>query len=231
MSINVEFKKTEYPYRGGVLKDKLIKLRGHKCEDCGLTEWKNQPIPLEAHHIDGDKCNNTLENLLLLCPNCHTLTSNYGSKKQKHIEVSDEDLKNALLTHDTIRQALFSLNMSDAGANYEKVKVFLQNNPDIKLSKKEIFIKEKKVKTCPDCGKVILPSSIRCGECSAKAQRWVDRPDRETLKKEVYDTPFTQLGKKYGVSYKSIQKWCNYYNLPSRRQDINKYSKEKWMAL
>ena len=41
MSINVEFKKIEYPYRGGVLKDRLIKLRGHKCEDCGLTEWKN----------------------------------------------------------------------------------------------------------------------------------------------------------------------------------------------
>ena len=229
MSVIVKFEKTEYPYPGGVLKNKLIELRGHRCEDCGLTEWKHQPIPLEAHHIDGDKCNNTLENLLLLCPNCHTFTPNYGSKKP-HQEISDIDLKQALLTHNTIRQALLSLGLSDAGANYEMVRVFLQNNPEVQQSLNKTKI-EQKIKTCPDCGKIILSSSIRCAECAAKAQRWVDRPTKEVLKKEVYNTPFTQLGKKYGVSYKSIQKWCDYYNLPSRRQDIKKYSEDEWMAL
>lgn len=40
----------------------------HRCEECGRTRWENQPIPLELDHIDGDRTNNRLENLRLLCP-------------------------------------------------------------------------------------------------------------------------------------------------------------------
>ena len=65
------------------LKMHLIKFRGHKCESCGNTEWFNQPIKLEIHHIDGDRTNNNLENLQLLCPNCHSITPNW--RKQKYI--------------------------------------------------------------------------------------------------------------------------------------------------
>ena len=52
----------------------------HKCERCGLTTWLGQPIPLELHHIDGNKDNNTLENFQLLCPNCHAFTDSYRGK-------------------------------------------------------------------------------------------------------------------------------------------------------
>ena len=52
----------------------------YKCECCGLTTWLNEPIPLELHHKDGDRTNNTLENFQLLCPNCHALTSNYRGR-------------------------------------------------------------------------------------------------------------------------------------------------------
>ena len=52
----------------------------HRCENCGLTEWLGQPIPLELHHIDGDRYNNTLENFQLLCPNCHAFTDSYRGK-------------------------------------------------------------------------------------------------------------------------------------------------------
>lgn len=227
--MKINFGYTDFPYRGGVLKNELIKLRGYQCEDCGLTTWKNQPIPLEAHHIDGNKCNNNLENLLLLCPNCHTLTSNYGTKNKNKKEVSDKEIIEALQTHKSIRQALFSLGMSDAGANYERVRILIQNNAD-----KEILIDnptKKQTKRCPDCGKIISLQAIRCTECAAKASRTVERPDRETFKKEVYNIPFTQLGKKYHVSDKSIQKWCIYYNLPSRKKDIKNFSEEEWMKL
>ena len=51
------------------------------CQECGWN--KVHPItgnvPLQIHHIDGDCTNNKEENLQLLCPNCHTLTENYGS--------------------------------------------------------------------------------------------------------------------------------------------------------
>ncbi len=52
----------------------------HKCESCGLTTWLDKPIPLELHHIDGNRNNNTLENFQLLCPNCHAFTDSYRGK-------------------------------------------------------------------------------------------------------------------------------------------------------
>ena len=52
----------------------------HKCECCGLTTWLEKPIPLELHHKDGDRNNNTLENFELLCPNCHAFTDSYRGK-------------------------------------------------------------------------------------------------------------------------------------------------------
>ena len=89
----------------------------------------------------------------------------------------------------------------------------------------------KKEKTCIDCGKIISLTSTRCSDCAAKAQRKVIRPEREVFKKEVFNESFTSLGKKYNVSDKTIQKWCCYYNLPSKRKDIKKYSKEEWLKL
>ena len=69
------------------LKNKLIKdgIKEHKCECCGGTEWMGQPIPIELDHIDGNHYNNALENLRLLCPNCHSQTpTNSGKKNKKH---------------------------------------------------------------------------------------------------------------------------------------------------
>lgn len=67
------------------LKNKLLKngFKEHRCECCGLTEWLGQPIKLELHHINGDNTDNRLENLQILCPNCHSYTDNYGGKNQK----------------------------------------------------------------------------------------------------------------------------------------------------
>lgn len=66
------------------LKLRLIteKIFEHKCCRCNLTEWLNNPIPLELHHKDGDHYNNELNNLELLCPNCHALTDNYRGKNK-----------------------------------------------------------------------------------------------------------------------------------------------------
>jgi hypothetical protein len=108
-----------------VLLPELIKLRGHKCKCCGLSEWNNLPITLQAHHIDGDKTNNELENLSLLCPNCHSQTDNFCSKNIKKSPVSDEALIKALQEQPSIRQALLSVGLSDGSVNYKRAKALL----------------------------------------------------------------------------------------------------------
>ena len=51
-----------------------------RCEQCGFDVWQGQPIPLEIHHINGINTDNRLDNLQLLCPNCHALTKNYRGR-------------------------------------------------------------------------------------------------------------------------------------------------------
>lgn len=67
------------------LRHKLIKegLKEAKCERCGNVEWNGLPIPLEVHHKNGDKENNELNNLEILCPNCHAQTDFYRGKNIK----------------------------------------------------------------------------------------------------------------------------------------------------
>jgi 5-methylcytosine-specific restriction endonuclease McrA len=64
------------------LKIRLLKegVKEHICECCGRTEWLEKPIALELHHINGVKDDLRLENLQILCPNCHAFTDNYRGK-------------------------------------------------------------------------------------------------------------------------------------------------------
>lgn len=51
------------------------------CQLCGIKEWNKKPAPLELHHIDGNRNNNSKDNLKILCPNCHAQTDNYCKRK------------------------------------------------------------------------------------------------------------------------------------------------------
>ena len=73
------------PIQSHKLKLRLISegIKQHKCEKCGITEWNGQPTPIELDHIDGNRHNNTIENLRILCPNCHAQTSTYRGRNKK----------------------------------------------------------------------------------------------------------------------------------------------------
>ena len=54
----------------------------YKCECCGLSEWMGKPIPLELHHKDFNHYNNSLDNLQILCANCHMQAHDYCNYKK-----------------------------------------------------------------------------------------------------------------------------------------------------
>jgi Zn finger protein HypA/HybF involved in hydrogenase expression len=63
-------------------------LKANRCEQCGLTEWRGQPLSMALHHVNGDGKDNRLQNLELLCPNCHSQTENFAGRKLARAEAA-----------------------------------------------------------------------------------------------------------------------------------------------
>ena len=64
-----------------------------RCEKCGLDSWLGEQIPLEIHHINGINTDNRLDNLQLLCPNCHALTNNYRGRARMSARSERSDVE------------------------------------------------------------------------------------------------------------------------------------------
>lgn len=95
------------------------------CCNCGLNEWQNKFINLELHHIDGDNQNNARNNLVLLCPNCHSQTDNFRNKNTR-TKVAEDVLVTALKeTKLNMRQALLKVRLAAKGKNYERCKMLI----------------------------------------------------------------------------------------------------------
>lgn len=153
----------DYNYSSNRLRKRLISegLKEHKCECCGLAEWLGEPIPLELDHVDGDHYNNTLENLKILCPNCHAKTPTYRGKNKRNKKTNSKT------------------------------------------------IKEKHPHFCSSCGVTLSGKSKTglCKLCCSISQRKVERPPVEQLTKEVEESSYLAVGRKYGVSDNTIRKW------------------------
>lgn len=63
------------------------------------------------------------------------------------------------------------------------------------------------------------------------SKRKVERPSREEFKELIRTISFTEIGQKYGVTDNAVRKWCDFYDLPRRKKDINIISDENWKLL
>ena len=80
--LNEIFENKHPQYQTNKLKKRLIS-EGYKndcCEECGISEWNGKPITIELDHVDGNRNNHSLNNLRLLCPNCHSQTPTFRGK-------------------------------------------------------------------------------------------------------------------------------------------------------
>ena len=91
----------------------------------------------------------------------------------------------------------------------------------------------KSINYCIDCNAIISYGATRCVECNKKylATRKNNEskvPGREELKELIRTTPFTTIGKQFGVTDNSVRKWCKKMNLPHLKREIDTYSDEEW---
>jgi 5-methylcytosine-specific restriction endonuclease McrA len=83
--------KEDRPYNSGRLLKRMVKEKiiEYKCSICGAKEWLGKSLTLHLHHINGNHVDNRLENLQILCPNCHSQTATYcgrGIKDRRKIK-------------------------------------------------------------------------------------------------------------------------------------------------
>jgi len=116
---NILTKNSTYTHSNG-LKKKLLKtgLFEDKCYRCGIKKWQNGKLILQIHHIDNDKTNNSLENLTILCPNCHSQIPNCA--EENNIEKLSENL---ILR---VQPSLFKKFAKKCRGNYKSISEVIQ---------------------------------------------------------------------------------------------------------
>ena len=135
-------------------------------------------------------------------------------------------LLNTALTEEEIAKKFNVSQRFISGINLGEYHIML--NITYPLRKRIVYV-------CKDCGKEISKVSERCVPCANRLKNKkrisLSKPDRETLKEEIRTIPFTQLGKKYGVSNNAVVKWCIGYNLPAKKSEIKSYTDEQWSKI
>ena len=197
------------------LKKRLIdeNILPYKCNSCKIDSWNNSAITLELDHIDGNKKNNKLSNLRLLCPNCHSQTITYRGMNK--IFMNKKIIESEIINSSNLNQLCKRLGISNRGKEtkhkLEKIigyEIVFNNYPKTKVIKENIKkIKPIKLKNKCTCGKVIQSASKLCVKCTQLKRRKIERPDKKTILKEVTKLGYLGTGKKYGVSDNTIRKW------------------------
>lgn len=59
-----------------------VGLLENRCRECGLMEWLGEPLTVQIDHVNGIRDDHRLENLRMLCPNCHSQTDTYGRRNR-----------------------------------------------------------------------------------------------------------------------------------------------------
>ena len=190
-------------------------LKEHRCECCGRTTWNDIPIPLQVHHIDGNHNNNSIDNLQMLCPNCHSLTENWCSKNQKKVKRFCQ----------VCGKEIFS---SKARFCSEDCKIKACFNKAIGKINKEFLIK------CLNESETFKELCEKCDRQDSTVRRLLKKYGLKWEKKKTLDKNsikemitfllncknFSETGRKFGLSDNGVRKRLKKYGYPTNIKEL-----------
>lgn len=189
-------------------KDRLIKenILEERCAVCSATHWNNAPLALQLDHINGVNNDNRVENLRLLCPNCHSQTPTFAGRN-------------------------INKNLNDLGPTLvEPLKIARQPSTKTISAKPIKPPKPKQSSNCLECQVPLKDSKsgycMKCKNRHTPTQHHdkIAWPSKEDLEKLIWEKSAVQLSKELGVSDKAIEKRC-------KKLEIQKPPRGYWAKL
>ncbi len=163
---------------------KAVKLMGGKCKKCG---YDRNLAALDFHHTNPEEKEYNFNRLV----------------KKSWNEIVNE-LKKCILLCKTCHSEIHhpDLFIKDLEENFKET---------LNTAKCSIYLKP--TGKCLMCNNEVYGTIYCSNKCRGKDNRKVSRPDKEVLRKEIEESSYSALGRKYGVSDNSIRKWAKSYNL------------------
>ena len=230
-----------------------------KCENCKITEWMGQKLSMQVHHVDGDHYNNEPSNLQVLCPNCHSLTENFGSKNnkgktffQKNKDKKCIDCENPvygnnircskchLIWYQKIGEKLKRDNLNKYIFNFVSIE---EIQKETEANEEEIISQFKKFNLWEKYNQAIeLNAEERENKLKDLEKRknyvYINKMEdnkkqeiRKKLKEKIRTQSFCSIGKEYNLTDNAIRKWCKNLGLPDKKKIIDAMTDEEWNNL
>ena len=173
-------------YQSSKLKWRLIKegIKEYRCEKCGNTNWCGEPIPLELHHINGNHYDNRLENIILLCSNCHSLEHVNFKQTRYNLEI----------------KGVSEIILAEIQKEKDKPQIIKEEKPKRFCLTCGKELSNKQTKFCSN-------------ECAIQSYRKRVEKEELINALEANDYNLTKVGKIYNVSANAIKKWCKHYEI------------------
>ena len=197
--------KKDVNYKSDTLKKRLWNdnLKYKKCEICGIEDWNNKEIVFELHHINGDHYDNRLENLQILCPNCHSQTKTHRGRNTKRNSVHKllgKTLENKICP--VCQKEFKPLKSSTIYCSRECYNNSLKQN---KSQSAQFFSKETLKQSCDECC-TITEIAEKFNTSRPTIKKYLEQYDLLNKFKEKYDFNTKKVGQ-YDLHGNLIKEW------------------------